>query len=193
MRKYSLLLALAGSVVAVSGVAGQAAQPAANPPGNGAKIPIAYVRSQLLFQEAPGAADARTTIQREMDKYQAELALAEDSIKNLLTDYQQRQVMMSPDAKKRQEDLINAKKKSLDTRAEQYDAVVRKRQQELVQPIMEKINKILEDVRKEKGISMIVDGSQQGVIIAADTTLDLTREILSRLKAQGPAAPPKKN
>jgi outer membrane protein len=193
MRKYSLLLALAGSVVAVSGVAGQAAQPAASPPGNGARIPIAYVRSQMLFQEAPGAADARTTIQREMDKYQAELALAEDSIKNLLTDYQQRQVMMSPDAKKRQEDLINAKKASLDKRAEQYDAAVRKRQQELVQPIMEKINKILEDVRKEKGISMIVDGSQQGVIIAADTTLDLTREILARLKAQGPAAPPKKN
>ena len=191
MRKYSLALALAGSVVAVSGVSAQA-QPAANPPGNG-RIPIAYVRSQLLFQEAPGAADARTTIQREMDKYQAELALAEDSIKNLLTDYQQRQVMMSPDAKKRQEDLINAKKKSLDTRAEQYDAAVRKRQQELVQPIMDKINKILEDVRKEKGISMIVDGSQQGVIIAADTTLDLTREILARLKAQGPAAPPKKN
>jgi outer membrane protein len=191
MRMYSLVLALAGSAVAVSGVFAQAL-PAANPAGNG-RIPIAYVRSQLLFQEAPGAADARTTIQREMDKYQAELALAEDSIKNLLTDYQQRQVMMSPDAKKRQEDLINAKKASLDKRAEQYDAAVRKRQQELVQPIMEKINKILEDVRKEKGISMIVDGSQQGVIIAADTTLDLTREILARLKAQGPAAPPKKN
>ena len=119
MRKYSLVLALAGSVVAVSGVSAQAL-PAANPPGNG-RGPIAYVRSQLLFQEAPGAAEARTTIQREADKYQAELALAEDSIKNMLTDYQARSVMLSPDAKKSAEDAINAKKALLDKRAEQYE------------------------------------------------------------------------
>ena len=186
MRKYSLVLALVGSVAAVSGVSAQAL-PAANPSGNG-RGPIAYVRSQLLFQEAPGAAEARTTIQREADKYQAELALAEDSIKNMLTDYQSRSVMLSPDAKKRAEDAINAKKASLDKRAEQYDAAVRKRQQDLVQPIMEKINKILDDVRKEQGISVILDASQQ-VIVSADTTLDLTNTILTRLKAgAAPAA-----
>jgi outer membrane protein len=190
MRKYSLILALAGSVVAVSGVAAQV-QPVSNP--GGAKLPIAYVRSQLIFQEAPGAADARTTIQREMDKYQAELALAEDSLNNMVKDYQTRSVMLSPDAKKKQEDLLNAKKKSLDTRAESYDGLMRKRQQELVQPIMDKINKILDDVRKERGIALVFDVSQQGVIISADTTLDLTSEVLARLKAQAPAAAPKKN
>ena len=186
MRKYSLLVALAGSVVAVSGAAAQA-QPAANPANGNGRGPVAYVRSQLLIQEAPGAAEARTTIQREMDRYQAELALAEDSIKNMLTDYQQRSVMLSPDAKKKTEDAINAKKKSLDTRAEQYDAAVRKRQQDLVQPIMDKINKILDDLRKERSIGIIFDASQQ-VIVSADTTLDLTSEVLTRLKATAPAA-----
>jgi outer membrane protein len=187
MRKFSLVLALAGSVVAVSGVAAQAAQPAANPANGNGRGPVAYVRSQLLIQEAPGAAEARTTIQREMDKYQAELALAEDSIKNMLTDYQQRSVMLSPDAKKKTEDAINAKKSSLDKRAEQYDAAVRKRQQDLVQPIMDKINKILDDLRRERSISIIFDASQQ-VIVSADTTLDLTSEVLTRLKATAPAA-----
>ncbi len=190
MRKYSLILALAASVAAVNGLTAQGAQPA---PNTGPRGPVAYVRSQLIFQQAPGAADASTTIQREMDKYQAELALAEDSINNLMKDYQTRSVMLSPDAKKKQEDLINAKKKSLDTRAQTYDAAMRKRQQELVQPIMDKINKILDEVRKERGISIVFDVSQQGVIISADTTLDLTSEVLARLKAGAPAAAPKKN
>ena len=187
MRKFSLVLALAGSVVAVSGAGAQAAQPVANPANGVGRGPVAYVRSQLLIQEAPGAAEARTTIQREMDKYQAELALAEDSIKNMLTDYQQRSVMLSPDAKKKTEDAINAKKASLDKRAEQYDAAVRKRQQDLVQPIMDKINKILDDLRRERSIGIIFDASQQ-VIVSADTTLDLTSEVLTRLKAGAPAA-----
>ncbi|HSL72325.1 MAG TPA: OmpH family outer membrane protein, partial [Longimicrobiales bacterium] len=141
-----------------------------------------------LFQEAPGATEARTTFQREMDKYRAELALLEDSIKNMVTEYQQKQVMLSPDAKKKQEDAINAKQRVYDQRSQQIEQLASKRQQELVGPIMTRINSILETIRKEEGYVIILDASQAGVIVSADTTLDLTAKVLAKLKTAAPAS-----
>ena len=148
---------------------------------------IAYVNSERLFQEAPGAAEARTTIQREAEKYRAELAVLEDSIQNMYTDYQQKQVMLSPDAKKKQEDAITAKQRSLEQRSTQYEQQIARRQEELVKPIMDRINQALEDVRKEGGYALILD-SARGSIIAADTTLDLTAQVLAKLRTSGATA-----
>lgn len=179
MRKLPLYLfaaatALAGATTAVSA---QTAPPAK----------IAFVNSERLFQEAPGAAEARTTIQREADKYRAELALLEDSIKNMYTEYAQKQVMLSPDAKKKSEDAINAKQRVFEQRSTQYEQQMTKRQEDLVKPIMDRINKALEDMRKEGGYAFILD-SARGSIIAADTTLDLTTQVLAKLRTSGATA-----
>lgn len=183
-----VLGALLAGAITVQGVAAQASGPPVSlPSGNGFKI--AYIHSQRLIQEAPGAPEAKTTLERERNRYVAELQLLEDSIKNLVTDYQQKQIMMSPDAKKKEEDKIRAKQASFEARSQQYEQLMGKRQQDLIAPIMERINKTLNDLRKERGLSIIFDAAQ-GSIIAADSTLDLTLEVLNRLKAAaGPAAP----
>ena len=38
---------------------------------------IGYINSQKIIAEAPGAAEVRTTIEREMNKHRADLALAD--------------------------------------------------------------------------------------------------------------------
>ena len=179
-----MVLAL-GAAAMASEVSAQASATAPGPK-------IAYVNSQRLFQESPGAKEAETTIQREMDKYRAELALLEDSINNMMTDYQQRSVMLSPDAKKKAEDAIRLKRTNFENRSQSYESSVTKRQAELVQPIMDKINKVLSDIRKEQNIAIIFDAATRS-IVQADTTLDLTAEVVKRLKAAAPsAAAPKK-
>lgn len=170
---FAAALLLAGATTTVSAQA--------------ATTKIAYVNSERLFQEAPGAAEARTTIQREADRYRTELALLEDSIKNMYTDYQQKQVMLSPDAKKKSEDAITAKQRTFEQKSNQYEQQITRRQEELVKPIMDRINKALEDIRKEGGYAVILD-SARGSIIAADTTLDLTTQVLTRMRGPGATA-----
>jgi Skp family chaperone for outer membrane proteins len=64
------------------------------------------------------------------------------------------------------------------------------RQAQLVKPIMERVQSVIETIRTEEGYSMIFDvGSQVSVVVAADKKLDLTDRVLARLKSQGP--PPK--
>jgi outer membrane protein len=103
----------------------------------------------------------------------------------MLTDYQQRLNMLSPTAKKAQEDAIKTKRLSLETRAGQLDQLMRKRQQDLLQPIMDRINKALEEFRKENRLSIILD-ADNGSIVAADSALDVTNRVLAKLRT--PAA-----
>src|SRR5262245_38560950 len=178
MRKYIVVAGLSMLGFATAEAVAQAAP----------QSTVAFVRSRRILEETPGSKEATATLQREMQKHQADLALAGDSLTKMLTDYQQKVGMMSAAAKTTQDNVIRARRQSLETRAGQLDQLMRKRQQDLLQPIMDKINKALEEVRKETRYAIVLD-ADAGAIVAADSALDLTAKVLAKLKTGAPAAP----
>jgi outer membrane protein len=64
-------------------------------------------------------------------------------------------------------------------------------QTELQVEFQRKLNPILEQIGKEKGLHMLVDIQNSGAVWV-DTGLDLTGEVIKRLDAAKPAAAPKK-
>ncbi|HUP89234.1 MAG TPA: OmpH family outer membrane protein [Longimicrobiales bacterium] len=181
MRK-TLLMTMAGLMFAASAASAQAPATATAAPTK-----IAFVNSQKLIAEAPGAAEARTTIEREMNKHQADLALADDSIKNAIADFQKKQLALSADAREKQQNDIRAKQAALQNRADALEQQMQKRQQDLIKPIMDRINTVLEALRKEGSYTLILD-TATGSIVAADPAADLTSTVLARLKAAAPTA-----
>lgn len=171
----------AGLIFAASAALAQTA------PATAAPSRIAFVNSQKLIAEAPGAAEARTTIEREMNKHQADLALADDSIKNAIAEFQKKQLALSADAREKQQNDIRAKQTTLQNRADALEQQMQKRQQELIKPIMDRINTVLETLRKEGSYTLILD-TAAGSIVAADPAADLTETVLTRLKAAAPTA-----
>src|SRR5262245_18182456 len=146
MRKI-LLATIAGLAVTATSAAAQAPSK------------IAYINSQKLIAEPPGAAEASTTIEREVNKHRADLALAEDSLKNMIQEFQKKQLAMSKDARDKEEASIRARQQSLQKRADDLEEQVQKRQGDLVKPIMDKINAVLDSMRKEGGYAVIFDVS----------------------------------
>ena len=73
--------------------------------------------------------------------------------------------------------------------ARQLEDQANRRQNELVEPIMQKINVVLMSIRKEGGYSIIFDVSKGGVV-AADSAFDLSAEVLRRLKVTAATAAP---
>jgi outer membrane protein len=174
MRK-TFLLALAGLMMTAGAASAQTA---------GGKI--GFVNSQKIIAEAPGAAEVRTTIEREMNKHRADLALADDSLKNMISAYEKKQLVLSTDARKKEEDAIRARQHALQTRAEALETQMQKRQNELVKPIMDRINAVLQDIRKEGNYALILDAAAGG-IVAADPAADVTETVLTRLKSTAAA------
>ena len=176
MRKI-LLAMIAGLAITATSAAAQT--PATK---------IGYINSQKLIAEAPGAVEARTTIEREVNKHRADLALAEDSLKNMITEFQKKQLALSKDARDKEEASIRTRQQTLQKRADDLETQVSKRQQDLVKPIMDRINTVLDSMRKDGGYALILDVSAGGVV-AADPALDLTDQVLTRLKATAAASP----
>jgi outer membrane protein len=199
MRK-TFLMTVAAVALTASAAAAQTTTAPASTPAQTAPAPlptgpakIAYINAQMVLANAPGAAEARTTIQKETDKHRADLALADDSIKNMITSFQQKQLAMSKEVRDKQQADIQARQQALQDRADALEQTMQKREQELIKPIMDKINAVLGDIRKEAGLSVIFDTST-GSVVAADPALDLTDQVLTRLKAGTPttATAPKK-
>jgi outer membrane protein len=150
---------------------------------------IVYVNSQKIIAQAPGRADAEAQFQKEMDQYKAQVQRMGDTLQTQIADYQKNEATMTPAARTAKEKDLGAKRNAYQQRVQELEQTAQQREAELVRPIMEQINKIIEQLRSENGYAFILDaGSQAGVVVAADSSLDVTDQVIKRLVAAGPVA-----
>ncbi len=152
-----------------------------------AQAKIAYLDSRRILQEAPGAQQARTAIEQEMRAFQQRLQTLQDSLQKVIQDYQQRSLTLSPDARRTEEQKIAAKQRELQAQADQLELDANRKQTELMQPVMDRVEKAIEDIRKEGGYAIIFDAAS-AAMVSADSALDLTTQVINRLKAGSSSA-----
>lgn len=172
--------ALCGVVLATGQALGQ------EPPPPGTLV--VYLRSAEIVQNAPGSAEAQRTFQRELGEAQTELQQQAAAVDSMVQDYQRQEVLLSPQAKEEKEQAIRARQTELSSRQRELDAQLQQRQQELLRPILERVTGVIEQIRTEQGYSFVLDASTEGVV-AADTTLDITSIVMSRLGQDAPTTP----
>lgn len=145
---------------------------------------IGWINSAAILSEAPGRAEAETRFKSEVTAYQAQLQRMSDSLQTMAAAFEKDAARLDSSTRVSRAKVIQERETGYRTRAQQLDQQMQTRQAELVRPIMENIQKIIEQVRAEEGYSIIFDvASQSGVILAADKQLDLTPKILARVKA----------
>jgi len=150
---------------------------------------IVYVNSQKIIAQAPGRADAEAQFQKEMDQYKAQVQKMGDSLQTMVADYQKAEPTLSQSVKATRTKDLRDRQQAYQQHVQQLEQTAQQREAELVRPIMEQINKIIEQVRTENGYAFILDaGNQAGVVVAADSSLDITDQVIKRLQAAGPVA-----
>ena len=149
----------------------------------GGGLKIGYINSSAIVAESTAARAAQEQFQREMVPLESELQAMETEIGELMNRYQAQQVTLSPDVRRNRQAEIVQKQQRYQTRMGEIEAEAATRQQELVAPIMERINNIIQDIRQEGSYTFIFDVAAGG-LIAADEALDLTDNVIQRL-AQG--------
>jgi outer membrane protein len=151
---------------------------------------LAYIRSQDIFAQAPGRADAESQFNSFVETTRAQEKVMGDSINAMLGDYAKSEATLAPDAKTARQQAIRDKQAQFQQRQQQLEQQVQAKQGELVQPILERINKIINDLRAENGYAMVFDAQANGgSVVAADKNLDITDQVIGRLKSMGPTAP----
>ena len=147
---------------------------------------VAYLDSRRIIQEAPGSQAVRDSIQSEVNALQARLQVMEDSLSAMMDEYQRQSVTMSPEARRQKQQEIVARQGELQQRASELEQQTAQRQEQLMAPVMERIQTAISAVREEGGWSIIFDAAT-GAMVSADTTLDLTTQVIQRLRTAGGA------
>jgi outer membrane protein len=153
---------------------------------------FAYINSQTLLQQAPGRAEAEAQFQRELQAYQTEVKRMGDSLKTMVDAYEKEQLVMSPAAKEAKQKEIAGKEQEYQQRTAELERKAAAREDELTRPILENIRKAIEAVRAQEGYAFIFDVAANGSVVAVDKNLEVTNEVLARLRttAAAPARPP---
>ena len=179
-------IALATSLILV-GIAG--AQASQSPP---TPAKIGYINSAQLLAQAPGRAEAEAQFDREVGVYRQQIQRMDDSLKTMMAAFDRDAPKLDSVTREARRTTIGRRETEYQQRARGLDSTMQARQAQLVKPIMERVQTVIEAIRAEDNYAVILDvGAQVSVVVAADKRLDLTERVLARLRSQGtPTAPP---
>ena len=76
---------------------------------------------------------------------------------------------------------------NLEKKAEELQNQAARRQQEVMEPIMQRVEEIISQVRQAEGYAIVFDVASEA-IVSADPSLDLTTKVIERLKTAAPTA-----
>jgi outer membrane protein len=111
---------------------------------------------------------------KELDSLNAEI----ESLKNSL---ETQSSLLSTEAKRNKEDELLKKQTTLRRKVEDYENELRSRQDTVLQTITVRIEKILDNLGKEQGYTIILN---EAVALYFSAEIDITDEIIKRLNAQ---------
>ena len=182
MLRTRLAVAAAMLVTAVAS-APLAAQSAAT-------LKVGYINSAQILQSAPGRAEVDAQIEKELNGFRAQVKRMGDSLNAMVADFRKAEATLSPAAKETRMRAIQQKEEEYEGRTQQLQQQAQQKQMELIRPITEQVQKIIADLRTEENYALIFDvGNGAGVLVAADTTLDLTPKVLARLQSVAKSGP----
>lgn len=146
---------------------------------------IGYTNVNYVLSVSP----ASKVIQKQLEETQKQyLKTIEDKNKELETKfeaYQKAQATMLESIKKDKEDELRNLQRSIQTLQENAQEDLRKKENDLVKPELEKIYKAVNEVAKEQGFTHVLNSDQ--VLLYADEEFDVTELVMDKLGIKAPA------
>lgn len=152
---------------------------------------FAYVRTSVLLEQAPGRVDAEAMFDREAGGLREQIKRMSDSLNTMVAAYQKAGPTLSAAVRENRERDLQAKQGEYERRTRELEQRAQSRQQELVQPILDRVKASIEDTRVEGGYTFIFNMDQGTPILAADKNLDITDRVLMKLRSMATTTAPR--
>ncbi len=159
-------------------------------PARAQGVKVAYVQTSVLLDQAPGRAEAEAQFDKETGGYRDQIKRMSDSLNTMVASFEKGQAALAPAAREAKAKDIRTKQEEYERRTRDLEQKAQGRQNELVQPILDKVKAAIEEVRAEGGYAMIFNADQGSPIVAVDKSLNVTDKVLSKLKGATASAAP---
>jgi outer membrane protein len=143
---------------------------------------IAYVDSRKVLDQAPGSPKADSLFKLELVGFEAEVKKMQDSFQKKVEDFNKVKPTLAAVEVEKRSQALGALQQEYSQKTQDLQAQADQRRGELLQPVIDQIKLVLEDIRVEQGLSFVFDVSSSSGIVAADKNLDISDRVVAKLR-----------
>jgi outer membrane protein len=143
---------------------------------------IGWLDLQRVLQQTPGYAAAESTFNREMQPLQRDIEALRKRVDSVITAFAKESGGLSPAARETRRNEIQQLSADLEQRSNEVQERAQSRQRELMSPLEARARSVVQGIRAERSLALIIDVSVPGPFVAMDPALDLTKAVLQRLR-----------
>lgn len=151
-----------------------------------AELKIGFINSDKILSEYPEFKDATEKMEKEKAKWEQEATNRQKKLLEMKDQLEKQGMLLSAERKREIEAQMQKEYADLNKYVQEGmdpEGEMAKKQYDLVSPIIEKINKILDDIAKAQNYDFIFD-AKGGSLVFAKKAYDLTEEVMKKLNIQ---------
>jgi outer membrane protein len=152
-----------------------------------AEMKIGFVDYQYIFSKYEGTKEAQAKYDKEVQKWDQEASKRQKEIKELKEHIDKNSLILSAERKKALEDSLRGLQANYDqflqSKYNEKRGEVLVKNTELVKPIVDKIQLIIEKIAKEENYDFILD-RRAGAVLYGKSAYDLTERVLTLLNKE---------
>jgi outer membrane protein len=149
---------------------------------------IGHINSEAIMKALPEAVDAQKSLDALVAQWEGELQKRQAEWKKKLDEYDKKKLILTDQARADAErelrdldqDIVEFRNKKFGQSGELFQ-----KQNEIMNPIQNKLFQVVGDIAKEDGYDYVFDQSGDILLLYANEANDLTQEVLSRMQTFG--------
>lgn len=144
----------------------------------------AIIDTRYILDKMPDYKEAQKQLDEIAAGWQKDIDAQQAELDNMYKAFEAEQVMLSDELKKKREDQLFNKEKSLrDLQRKRFgfEGDLFKKRQELIKPIQDKVFNAVQKMAVSRGYDFVLDKSEGITIIFADPKLDKSEDVLKDL------------
>ena len=153
-----------------------------------AEIKIGYVDSNEIMSKFEEVRQVQVDLEKEQRRLESEFNSLVAQLDSLQQDYERQRLLMSETRRQEKEnEIINMKKSAEEFQLKKFgpEGEIYRKQNELLKPVLKKIDDAIQKVGSEQGYDFILDAMSGALLYALDSH-NLTEDVLDELsKATG--------
>lgn len=175
----SAVVAIFASGLVVCTAAGAAAQtaPASPTPAAAALGKIGYIDVQRVLARSAAGVAAREQLEKERAGIQREMDGRRQELEKLRDEIEKKGPLMTAEARREKQEQFERKRRDAARLADDFQKELEKKEQGLLQKVLQDVQGVVDRVGKQRGFHMIVERQRAGVIYAAPEA-DITDEVI---------------
>jgi outer membrane protein len=144
----------------------------------------AIIDTKYILDKLPDYKQAQKQLDDIAAGWQKEIDSMQAQLDRMYKDYDAEQVMLSEELRKKREDQLFIKEKTLRDQQRKrfgFEGDLFKKRQELIKPVQDKVYNAVQKIAVQRGYDFILDKSEGITVIFADPKLDKSDDVLREL------------